>query len=59
MTQKTSGSGLVRGMRFGNSVEIGFGHSSLNIKICPRCNNSRNSAIHKSKCRKNLNPIWS
>jgi len=37
----------------------GGGHVSVGMKICPRCNNSRNSAVHKSKCRKNLNPIWS
>jgi len=35
----------------------GGGHVSVGMRICPRCKNTRFSAIHKSKCKLNNNPV--
>jgi len=37
---------------------IGVGHVSVGMRICPRCNDTRFSATHKSKCRVNPNAVW-
>lgn len=36
----------------------GGGHVSVGMRICPRCKNTRFSAVHKSKCKNNNNPVW-
>jgi len=40
-----------RGLVFGSSVTIGADHASSGLRICPRCNQTRRSAVHKRQCK--------